>query len=166
MIDAVVVPVAVVPTLFVTLHEMVTLPVVPGLKAMLSVPSTTMMPALLRSEHSCSNSLVFRKYIVHTGAMPGIRFEWDPAKAITNARKQGVTFEEAQTAFFDDLALIIADPDYSRNEARLVLLGFSAEARMLVVVHAYRSDPETIRIISARKATKAERVVYAKRHHP
>ncbi len=98
--------------------------------------------------------------------MPEIRFGWDPAKAISNARKHGVTFEEAQTAFFDDLALIIDDPDHSEDETRFVLLGFSAEARMLVVVHAYRPNPETIRIISARKATKAERVVYLKRHHP
>jgi uncharacterized DUF497 family protein len=98
--------------------------------------------------------------------MPEVRFEWDPAKATTNARKHGVTFEEAQTAFFDDLALVIEDPDHSQDEARFVLLGFSAAVRMLVVVHAYKSDPDTIRIISARKATKAERVVYVKRHHP
>jgi uncharacterized protein len=98
--------------------------------------------------------------------MPEIRFEWDPAKALTNARKHGVTFEEAQTAFFDDLAFVIDDPDHSQDEARFVLLGFSAEARMLVVVHGYRTDPDTIRIISARKASKAERVVYVKRHHP
>ncbi len=98
--------------------------------------------------------------------MPEIRFEWDPAKATANARKHGVTFEEAQTAFYDDLAVVIDDPDHSQDETRFVLLGFSAEARILVVVHAHRSDPETIRIISARKATKAERVVYVKRHHP
>ncbi len=98
--------------------------------------------------------------------MPEIRFEWDPAKAIANARKHGVTFEEAQTAFLDDLALVIDDPDHSQGEARFVLLGFSAAARMLVVVHAYRSDPETIRIISARKATKTEHTVYLKRHRP
>jgi uncharacterized protein len=56
--------------------------------------------------------------------------------------------------------------DHSQDEARFVLLGFSAEARMLVVVHGCRTDPDTIRIISARKASKAERVVYVKRHHP
>jgi uncharacterized protein len=98
--------------------------------------------------------------------MPEIRFEWDPAKATTNQRKHGVSFDEAQTAFFDDLALIIDDPEHSEDEDRFVLLGFSAEARMLVVVHAYRSDPDTIRIISARKASKAERIVYVKRQHP
>jgi len=95
-----------------------------------------------------------------------ISFEWDPAKAIANARKHGVTFEEAQAAFLDDLAVVIDDPDHSEDEVRFVLLGFSAAARMLVVVHAYQASPETIRVISARKATKVERAVYVKRHHP
>ena len=95
--------------------------------------------------------------------MRDIRFEWDPAKAAANARKHGVTFEEAQTAFFDDLALVIDDPEHSELETRFVLLGLSAAARILVVVHAYRSDPDTIRIISARKASKAERASYVKR---
>jgi uncharacterized DUF497 family protein len=92
-----------------------------------------------------------------------IQFEWDPAKASLNARKHGVTFEEAQTAFFDDLALVIDDPEHSDVERRFVLLGLSAAARILVVVHAYRPAPGTIRIISARKATKAERASYVKR---
>ncbi len=59
--------------------------------------------------------------------MPEIHFEWDPAKATANARKHGVTFEEAQTAFYDDLAVVIDDPDHSRDEARFVLLGFSCK---------------------------------------
>ncbi len=95
--------------------------------------------------------------------MHGIQFEWDPAKASANLRKHGITFEEAQTAFFDDLALIIDDPDQSEEEARFVLLGISAAARVLVVVHAYRLTADTIRIISARKATRAERATYLKR---
>ncbi len=95
--------------------------------------------------------------------MRDIRFEWDPAKAAANARKHGVTFEEAQTAFFDDLALVIDDPEHSEAETRFVLLGLSAAARILVVVHAHRSAPDTIRIISARKASRAERVGYVKR---
>jgi hypothetical protein len=95
--------------------------------------------------------------------MHGIQFEWDPAKASANLRNHGITFEEAQTAFFDDLALIIDDPDHSEDEARFVVLGVSAAARILVVVHAYRSAADTIRIISARKATKAERATYLKR---
>ncbi len=96
-------------------------------------------------------------------AMHDIQFAWDPAKATANARKHGVTFQEAQTAFFDDLALVIDDPDHSEGEARFVLLGLSAAARILVVVHAYRADPDTIRIISARKANKAERTRYVER---
>jgi len=58
---------------------------------------------------------------------------------------------------------VIDDPDHSDDEARFVLLGVSAGARMLVVVHAYRSSPDTIRIISARKGTRAERATYVKR---
>ncbi len=95
--------------------------------------------------------------------MRDLQFQWDQAKAAANARKHGVTFEEAQTVFFDDLALLIDDPDHSDAEARFVLLGLSASTRILVVVHAYPSAPNTIRIISARKATKVERVGYAKR---
>jgi uncharacterized protein len=96
-------------------------------------------------------------------AVHDIHFEWDPAKAAANARKHGVTFEEAQTDFFDELALVIDGPEHSELEARFVLLGLSAAARILVVVHAYRSAPDTIRIIPARKASKAERAGYVKR---
>lgn len=95
--------------------------------------------------------------------MHDIQFEWDPAKATANVLKHGVTFEEAQTAFLDDLALVVDDPEHSEVEARFVLLGLSAAARILVVVHAYRSASDTIRIISARKASKAERAAYVKR---
>ena len=63
----------------------------------------------------------------------------------------------------DDRALVIDDPDHSGDEPRLVLLGLIAAPRILVVVHAYRSEPDTIRIISARKATRAERAIYVKR---
>jgi len=98
--------------------------------------------------------------------MQDIQFEWDPAKASANLRKHGVAFEEAQTVFSDDWALMIDDPDHSEEEARLVLLGVSAGVRILVVVHAYRSAENTIRIISARKATKAERAIYVKRPRP
>lgn len=98
--------------------------------------------------------------------MSDLRFEWDPAKASANLRKHGVGFEEAQTVFSDDLALLIDDPDHSDEEARFVLLGLSAAPRILVVVHAYRTAPDTIRIISARKATRAERAKYVKRHRP
>jgi uncharacterized DUF497 family protein len=98
--------------------------------------------------------------------MQDIQFEWDAAKASANLRKHGVAFEEAQTVFSDDWALMIDDPDHSEEEARFVLLGLSAGPRILVVVHAYRSGQNTIRIISARKATKAERAIYVKRPRP
>jgi uncharacterized DUF497 family protein len=98
--------------------------------------------------------------------MRDIRFEWDSAKAGANLRKHGVAFEEAETVFSDDLALLIDDPDHSDEEDRFVLLGLSATPRILAVVHAYRVAQDTIRIISARKATKAERTIYVKRPRP
>jgi hypothetical protein len=95
--------------------------------------------------------------------MSDIHFEWDSVKAEANLRKHGVSFEEAETVFSDDLALLIDDPDHSDEEDRFVLLGFSAAPRILAVVHAYRLAQDTIRIISARKATKAERAIYVRR---
>ena len=95
-----------------------------------------------------------------------IQFEWDSAKASANLRKHGVAFEEAEAVFSDDLALLIDDPDHSDVEDRFVLLGLSAVPRILAVVHAHRSAQDTIRIISARKATKAERTTYVKRPRP
>jgi len=68
------------------------------------------------------------------------------------------------TVLSDDLALLIDDPDHSEHEARSVLLGLSATPRLLVAVHADRTPADTIRIISARKATKAERIMYVKGH--
>ena len=95
--------------------------------------------------------------------MSGIQFEWDTAKASANLRKHRVAFEEAETVFSDDVALLIDDPDHSDEEDRFVLLGFSAAPRFLAVGHASRVAQDTIRIISARKATKAERAIYVRR---
>ena len=92
--------------------------------------------------------------------MDDIRFEWDPAKARLNARKHGVAFEEAQTVFADDDAILLADPAHSEAEDRFYLLGLSARLRVLVVIHGYRSDDGVIRLISARKATSSERAQY------
>ena len=92
-----------------------------------------------------------------------VRFEWDQRKNTTNRRKHDVSFEEAQTVFYDESALLIADPDHSHDEDRFVLLGISARLRVLVVCHCSRSDDEVIRIISARKATRAERAAYEAR---
>ena len=90
-----------------------------------------------------------------------IYFDWDENKNSINKDKHGISFEEAQTVFYDSNALIIDDPDHSDEEDRYIILGFSIEANLLVVVHCYRSDDSFIRIISARKATKNEARKYA-----
>ena len=88
--------------------------------------------------------------------MSRLTFEWDPAKAASNVRKHDVSFEEAATVFMDPLAVAATDPVH---DGRLLLLGMSSGSRVLVVVHA-ELDDETIRIISARKATRHERRTY------
>ena len=95
--------------------------------------------------------------------MDDLRFAWDPAKAASNRRRHGVSFEEAQTAFSDEAAILIEDPDHSAAEERFILLGLSALTRLLVVVHVYRERDDTIRLISARKATRSERHQYSAR---
>jgi uncharacterized protein len=92
-----------------------------------------------------------------------LRFEWDPAKSLANARKHGITFEEAESVFADDHALLIDDPDHSEAEDRFVLLGLSAKLRVVIVVHCYRGDDAVIRIISARKSSRAEQRRYNER---
>jgi len=95
--------------------------------------------------------------------MDDLRFVWDPRKARENSRKHGVTFEEAQTVFFDDYALLAGDPDHSDEEDRFLLLGISSILRILVVCHCYRESDSEIRLISARKADKDERREYNER---
>ena len=90
-------------------------------------------------------------------------FEWDPAKNQTNARKHGVSFEEAQSVFSDENGLLIHDPDHSDDEDRFVLLGLSSSRRALVVCHCYRAEGDVIRIISARRADRRERQTYRQR---
>ena len=87
-----------------------------------------------------------------------MRCEWDPAKAVVNRRKHGVSFEEAATALADGLAVTGADPDHSRAESRYITFGVSAAGRLLTVAHTERGD--RLRIISARLATKRERQLY------
>jgi uncharacterized DUF497 family protein len=94
--------------------------------------------------------------------MRNLRFEWDERKSAQNRRKHGVSFEEAQTVFFDDRAVLLDDPD-EESEDRFVLLGLSAGLRTLVVCHCYLTDDSVIRIISARKAHREERRDYDKR---
>lgn len=85
-------------------------------------------------------------------------FEWDPGKADRNLTKHGVPFEEAQTVFGDPLAREHPDPEHSFGEARFIVVGYSFFRRLLVVVCTERGD--TIRIISAREATRHERKAY------
>ena len=82
----------------------------------------------------------------------------DPRKARRNLEKHSVSFDEASTAFRDTMSVTIPDPMHSEDEERFVLLGCSYRNRLLVVVHTDRGD--RIRIISARPATKRERIRY------
>lgn len=93
--------------------------------------------------------------------MSGPEFEWDKRKASENERKHGVSFEEAKSAFLDESARVIPDPEHSDEEDRFVLLGLSLRLRLLVVVHCYRRGDDLIRIISARKADPSERKQYS-----
>jgi uncharacterized DUF497 family protein len=85
-----------------------------------------------------------------------IKFEWNTAKAASNKKKHGVSFEEAQSVFYDEFALQFFDEDNSGSENRFLMLGFSDKARLLIVCHCEREQGNIIRIISARKATKHE----------
>jgi hypothetical protein len=94
--------------------------------------------------------------------MKELTFEWDETKNRTNQRKHGVSFDEAKSVFADENGRLIHDPDHSEDENRYILLGLSANFRLLVVVHVYKKDDEIIRIISVRKATKTEIKYYTR----
>jgi uncharacterized DUF497 family protein len=85
-----------------------------------------------------------------------IKFEWNAAKAATNIKKHGVSFEEAKSVFFDEFALQFFDQEHYATEDRFLMLGRSNETNLLLVCHCERDDGNTIRVISARKATKYE----------
>jgi uncharacterized DUF497 family protein len=87
-----------------------------------------------------------------------MRYEWDPAKARSNAAKHGVRFADAVAVFADERALTMEDPHGA--EERWVTIGMDAFARLIVVVYTWRED--AIRLISARAATKSERLHYAR----
>jgi uncharacterized DUF497 family protein len=80
-------------------------------------------------------------------------FSWDPRKAASNERKHGVSF-----VFGDPLSLTVPDPEHSESENRFLVLGLSANSRLLVVAHVERGDD--IRLISARLASRRERIEY------
>ena len=90
--------------------------------------------------------------------MENSEFEWDEEKARSNLKKHGVSFDEAATIFNDPQIATISDPDHSKDEERYVSIGKSVIRRLLSVIHTYRK--ERIRLISARKATKAEKKNY------
>jgi hypothetical protein len=87
-----------------------------------------------------------------------MKFTWDPAKAGLNLIDHGVSFHDAATVFGDPLAATISDPDHSIGEERLLTMGHSSAGQLLVVCHTEEGD--TIRIISARRATSHERRDY------
>jgi len=89
-----------------------------------------------------------------------MKFEWDTAKAASNQRKHGISFEEAKSVFFDEFAVQFYDEEHSDVEDRFLMLGLSDESKILLVCHCERDSGTTIRIISARKATKNERQHY------
>ncbi len=86
------------------------------------------------------------------------RFRWDRAKAKSNFEKHAVNFEDAQTVFYDPMAETNLDLTHSDDEERYITIGSSLSGILLIVVHA--EDGETIRIISARRATKGEQRRY------
>ena len=87
-----------------------------------------------------------------------MQFAWDPKKAASNLRDHKVTFEEASSVFGDSLAITFDDPDHSEGESRILTFGLSEQGRLLVVSHTERRG--VVRIISARRATRAERRIY------
>jgi uncharacterized DUF497 family protein len=94
--------------------------------------------------------------------MEDLRYERDEKKNRSNQRKHGVAFEEARTAFLDEIARRVPDPDDSSGEDRYALVGLSIRLRLLVICHCYRESERVIRIISARKADPSERRDYAR----
>ncbi len=89
-----------------------------------------------------------------------LKFEWDERKARSNEQKHGVSFQEAETVFYDENARLLYDVEHSSEEDRYILLGMSDSLSLLVVCHVYQEDEETIRIFSARRANKKEQKQY------
>jgi uncharacterized DUF497 family protein len=93
-----------------------------------------------------------------------IKFEWHAAKAATNLIKHGVSFEEAKSVFYDEFAVQFFDHEHSTTEDRFLILGMSNQTNLLLVCHCESDDGNTIRVISARKATKNESKHYLRGH--
>jgi uncharacterized DUF497 family protein len=93
--------------------------------------------------------------------MKKIHFQWDESKAKSNEIKHQISFQEATSVFYDECAIEFYDDVHSKWEDRFLLLGVSDKLNLLLICHCYRENDETIRIISARKATKNE-----SKHYP
>ncbi len=92
--------------------------------------------------------------------MGHIQFQWDKNKAAENLKKHGVSFQEAETVFFDEKAVEFYDDRHSEWEDRFLLLGLSANVRLLLICHCFKENDSVVRIISARKATAREAKFY------
>ena len=90
-----------------------------------------------------------------------MNFEWDEKKAAFNLSNHGISFEEAKTVFEDPVYLDFFDPDHSHEEQRYIIIGQSSKGRLIIV--SYAEHDRMIRIISARKATRRERLDYEER---
>ena len=88
--------------------------------------------------------------------MEEVKFEWDQKKNEANIRKHKISFEEAKTVLGDEKAAIAHDPDHSEDEDRYIIIGFSANSRLLLICFCEKDGGDTIRIISARKLTRRE----------
>jgi uncharacterized DUF497 family protein len=87
-----------------------------------------------------------------------MKFVWDNNKAEANLKKHKIAFECAASVFGDPLAITFRDPDHSTGENRYLTFGLSHNGQLLILAHSYRN--ESVRIISARRATRAERKIY------
>jgi len=94
-----------------------------------------------------------------------IRFKWNSYKDNANFRNHGVSFDEAKTVFYDENAVEFYDKDHSLGEDRYLMIGLSSKLRLLLVNYTVREekDEDIIRIISSRKPTKKERMIYFER---
>ena len=92
--------------------------------------------------------------------MNHLKFEWDNNKDKINSKKHGVSFDEAQTVFYDEYAIQFFDPDHSEDEDCFLLLGMSFKLKTLVICHCFKQEETIVRIISARKADKDEKQAY------
>ena len=92
--------------------------------------------------------------------MNNINFIWDPNKNKENIKKHKISFEEAKEVFYDDKAILFDDPDHSENEERFLIIGRIQNLNICVVSHCYKEKEGSIRLISARKATKKEKETY------